>query len=85
MDRSLIKAFWNCGDSQIIEFALIRAHLNKIEKEVLLLMLDERLTQEEVAERLDWSTRKVQDHWKSATNKLLSIPWVKAYARELLS
>ena len=80
MDRSLIKAFWNCGDNQIIEFAIIRARLNKNEKEVLNLMLDMCMTQEQAAEELDISTRKLQDFWYSATDKLLNIPWVKAFA-----
>lgn len=79
----LIKAFFNCGDDQIIEFAIIRAHLNRQEKEVLRLMLDECYTQEQTAEKLNYSTRKIQEVWYSAIRKLLSIPWVKAYATEL--
>lgn len=83
MDGKLLKAFWNCGDNQIIEFALIRAHLNRLEREVLRLTLDECMTQEEVAEAINYSTRKVQDIWYSAAAKLLGIPWVYAYAVEL--
>lgn len=83
MDRNLLKAFWNCGDNQIIEFALIRAHLNRLEKEVVRLMLDECMTQEEIAEAISYSTRKVQEIWYSASAKLLNIPWVYAYAVEL--
>lgn len=83
MERSLLKAFWNCGDNQIIEFALLRARLNRIEREVVHLMLDECMTQEEVAEELDFSTRKIQDAWYSGADKLLAIPWVQAYAKEL--
>ena len=41
MNQKLLKAFWNCGDNQIIEFALTRAHLNRNEKEVIRLLLDE--------------------------------------------
>ena len=82
-NMNLIKAFWNCGDNQIIEFALLRAHLNRMEKEVVKLLLDECLTQEQIADCLNCSTRKVQDEWYSAIGKLLSIPWVKAYAKEL--
>lgn len=84
MDGKLLKAFWNCGDNQIIEFALIRAHLNRLEREVVNLVLDECMTQEEIAERMGYSTRKVQDFWYSASAKLLGIPWVYAYALELL-
>lgn len=83
MDRSLLKYFWNCGDNQIIEFALLRARLNKKEKEVIHLMLDECMTQEEVAEYLDTSTRNVQNYWYSGADKLLNIKWVLAYAKEL--
>ena len=41
------------------------------------------MPQEEVAELLDFSTRKVQDEWYSGAGKLLAIPWVRAYAEEL--
>lgn len=83
MRLKLLRAFWNCGDGQIIEFALLRAHLNKREYEVINLMLDECLTQEETAEALNYSTRKIQDLWVSGADKLLRIPWVRAYAIEL--
>lgn len=85
MDKKLLKAFWNCGDNQIIEFALMRAHLNRPEKDVIELMLDECMTQEETAEALDCSTRKVQELWGTAAKKLLSIPWVMAYAVDILN
>lgn len=74
-----LRAFWNCGDTQIIDFAMMRARLNRKEKEVLTLLLDECMTQEEAAEELDISTRQVQILWTSAANKLMSIPWVIAY------
>lgn len=83
MDRSLLKFFWNCGDNDIIEFAIMRARLNRLEIEVIRLMLDECRTQEEIAEQMEYSTRKVQEIWYSASTKLLSIPWVYAYAVEL--
>lgn len=83
MKKTLLKAFWNCGDGQIIEFALIRAHLNKREQQVIEMMLDECMTQEEIAERLDFSTRQIQEYWSSGADKLLAIPWVKAFAIEL--
>lgn len=83
MRLNLLRAFWNCGDNQIIEFALLRAHLNRIEREVIHLMLDECMTQEEVAEALNYSTRRIQDAWYSGADKLLNIPWVKAFASEL--
>lgn len=83
MDRSLLKDFWNCGDNQIIEFAISRARLNRYEKIVVHMMLDECLTQEQIAEKIDCSTRKVQDNWYSAADKLLNIPWVSAYAKSL--
>lgn len=82
-DRSLVKEFWGCGDNQIVEFALLRARLNRNEKNTLRLMLDECMTQEAVAEELNVSTRCVQDWWKSGCDKLLEIPWVKAYAADL--
>lgn len=85
MGKNLIKAFWNCGDNQIIEFAIIRARLNKREKKVLELILDECMTQEEAAEYLDISTRNLQKEWYSACNKMMKIPWVVAYAKDLLN
>lgn len=83
MDKNLLKVFWNCGDNEIIEFALARARLNRLEHEVVSLMLDECRSQEEIAERMGHSTRKIQDIWYSASNKLLRIPWVYAFAKEL--
>lgn len=83
MDRSLLKEFWNCGDNQIIEFAISRARLNRRERNVIHMMLDECMTQEQIAEKTDCSTRRVQEYWYSAADKLLSIPWVSAYARSL--
>lgn len=83
MDRSLLRYFWNCGDNQIIEFAITRAHLNRKEEQVVRLMIDECMTQEEIAEQMNYSTRRVQDFWYSASEKLLNIPWVKAYALSL--
>ena len=83
MDKSLLTYFWNCGDNEIIEFALMRAHLNKREREVIHFMLDECMTQEEVAEKINFSTRRVQEFWYSGAKKLLNIPWVSAYAKEL--
>lgn len=83
MDKKLLTAFWNCGDNQIIEFALIRAHLNKHERDVIHLMLDECMTQEETAEAIGYSTRRIQEYWYSGATKLLNIPWVKAYALSL--
>lgn len=83
MHRSLIRDFWNCGDNQIIEFAIVRAHLNRNEREAVRLMLDECMTQEQGAEALNISVRSFQEYWYSATDKILNIPWVLAYAKEL--
>lgn len=80
MDKSLLKYFWNCGDSQIIEFAIMRARLNRNERTVLHLALDECRTQEQIAEQLDTSTRNIQKIWSSAAGKLLRIEWVYAYS-----
>lgn len=80
----LLKAFWNCGDSQIIEFALMRARLNRHEREVITLLFDECMTQETASEMLEISTRCVQSRISSAVDKLLSIPWVRVYAESLL-
>ena len=63
---------------------MLRARLNRIERKVIQLIMDECQTQEQVAEELDLSTRKVQDIWYSAADKLLNQAWVKAYANELL-
>ena len=79
MDSGLIRHFWNCGDSQIIEFAIMRARLNRNERCVLHMALDECMTQEKIAEEMDTSTRNVQKIWSSAINKLLGIEWVYAY------
>lgn len=79
-----LKAFWSCGDNEIIEFAIMRARLNRKEKDVLSCILDECLTQEQTAEKLEYSTRAVQDFCYSASKKLLSIPWVNAYANDLM-
>ncbi|MCQ2369219.1 MAG: hypothetical protein MJ007_01940 [Paludibacteraceae bacterium] len=84
MKKNLLFAFWNCGDDDIIQFALLKAHLNKNEKAVLILMLDECMTQEEIAEQINYSTRRVQQFWSSGARKLLDIPWVKAYAQSLI-
>lgn len=83
MDRNLIYHFWNCGDDQIIQFAVVRAHLNRMEREVLTLVLDDCMTQEQVAEKLGYSTRRIQQFWRSACDKMLHIPWVLAYALAL--
>lgn len=80
MDKSLVKYFWNCGDSQIIEFALMRARLNRNERTVLHLALDECMTQEQIAEKIDTSTRNVQKIWSTAAGKLIGIEWVRAYS-----
>ena len=83
MDRTLIKDFWNCGDGQIIEFAILRARLNANEKQAVTLVLDECKTQEQAAELMDISVRGLQALWYSAADKLLNIPWVYAYAKEM--
>lgn len=79
----LLRAFWNCGDSLTIDFAVMRARLNRHEKEAVRLILDECLSQESAAEKMDISTRCIQKYWDSASKKLLAIPWVKAYAEAL--
>lgn len=83
MDRELLTYFFNCGDNDIIEFAIMRAHLNRREKDVIHLMMDECMTQEEIAEKMSYSTRRIQDFWYSGASKLLNIPWVRAYALSL--
>lgn len=80
----MLRVFWNCGDTSIVDFAILRARLNRKEKEVLRLMLDECMTQEEAAEELDCSPRHIQNLWYSAANKLISIPWVIAYVEYLV-
>ena len=83
MKQSLIRAFWGCGETALIDFAVHRARLNRKEKEVLTLILDDCMTQERAAEEMDISVRRLQDIWYSAQNKLLSIPWVVVYAEHL--
>ena len=83
MDRGLVKAFWNCGDNTIIEFALMRARLNQREKEAVAYLLDDCLSQEQAAEKMCVSTGRFQEYWYSATDKLLALPWLVAYANEL--
>lgn len=83
VDRQLIFAFFDCGDDQIIQFALTRAHLNKPELQVIKCMVDERMSQEETAEAMGYSVRHTQDIWYSASKKMLNIAWVRAYAIEL--
>lgn len=85
MTKNLLIAFWNCGDNDIIQFALLKAHLNKNERDVLLMMLDECMTQEEIAEKINYSTRRVQQFWASGAKKMLGIKWVEAYAKSLLT
>ena len=84
MDRVLLKYFWSCGDNQIIEFALLRARLNKNERDVICYTLDECMSQEQIAEKMGYTPRRIQQIWKDGANKLISIPWVKAYAQELV-
>ncbi len=79
-DRTLIRDFWNCGDGALIAYSMMRARLNRRECEVLHLLLDECMTQEEAAEHMGVSVRRLQTHWYSATDKLLQLPWVVAYA-----
>ena len=83
MDRSLVKTFWTCGDSQVIDFAMMRARLDRKEKAVITSMLDDCMTQEETADRLQSSVRTVQKLWASGTDKLLRIDWLVAYAEAL--
>lgn len=84
MERRAIKAFWNCGDNNLIEYAMVRARLNKNEREVLYNILDECFTQEETAEIMETSTRRIQEIWANATEKLLNLPWLRAYAEALI-
>lgn len=83
MAKDILRAFWNCGDNEIIEFAIRRARLNSDEKKVCECLLDECMTQEETAEHLHNSVRWVQKKWDSAKRKLLSIPWVTVYGISL--
>lgn len=47
------------------------------------LLLDQALTQEQAAEKLQISVRNLQNLWYTGTAKLLNLPWVIAYAKEL--
>lgn len=82
-NKELLYKFFNCGDNDIIEFALLKARLNRREREVISCMFDECMTQEQIAEAMNFSTRRIQDFWYSGAKKLLNIPWVKAYAISL--
>lgn len=83
-DRELLYRFFNCGDNEIIEFAMLRARLNRREREVIENIIDNCMTQEEVAEHMGYSVRRIQQFWATGAVKLLNIPWVKAYALSLL-
>lgn len=83
-DRELLRAFFDCGDNDIVEFALVKARLNRHERTVMILLFDDCMTQEEVAENMHYSTRRVQDFWYSGAKKLLDIQWVRAYATDLI-
>ena len=85
MSKKMLAAFWGCGDSQIIDFAIERARLNRRERDTVRLILDECLSQEEAAEALNISTRLLQQQWHNAEKKLLAIPWVTAYAVDLIN
>lgn len=80
MDRCIIKEFWKIADSDLIKLAQDKANLTRYEREVLRLMLTECYTQEQTAEIMEISTRKVQDLWKTACDKILSIYWIKLIA-----
>lgn len=82
-DSTLIRAFWSCGDSSVISYAVMRAHLNRNELTVLRMILDDCMTQERAAEAMDISTRSLQALWRSGIDKILHQPWVRAYAVDL--
>lgn len=82
-DNTMIRAFWDCGDSAIISYAIIRARLNANERETLSLILDECQSQEMASESMGVSTRTLQAWWRSGITKVLNQPWVRAYAAEL--
>lgn len=82
-DNTLIRAFWACGDSSIIGYAIMRARLNANERETLSLVLDECQSQEMAAESMGVSTRSLQAWWRSGVTKVLNQPWARAYAAEL--
>lgn len=82
-ESTLIREFWSCGDSSIISYAVMRAHLNRNELTVLRMILDDCMTQERAAEALGISTRSLQALWRSGIDKILHQPWVRAYAADL--
>lgn len=84
-DRTLIRDFWDCGDGTIISYAVMRSRLNQNECRTLRCLLDECMTQEEAAEALGVSTRCLQSWWYSATDKLMKLPWLMAYAKKIRS
>lgn len=81
--RDYIKAFWNCGDSRIINLALDSVELTEPELKILRMCLKACMTQEEIAEVLNLSPSYVQKIWYKATDKLLALPWVYCYGKEL--
>lgn len=78
-----MKTFWSCGDRVLIDFAKDKVGLNREEKEVLHLLLDDCRSQEKAAEIMDISRTKVQCYWNTACRKLLSQEWLKIYATVL--
>lgn len=81
--RDYIKAFWNCGDSRIINLALDSVELTEPELKILRMYLKACMTQEEIAEVLNLSPSYIQKIWYKATDKLLALPWVYCYGKEL--
>ena len=78
-----IKLLWNKGDITFIQYVYQNSRLNKQEREVAKLILCENITQEEASEKLDISTRGLKYIWKSACEKILSVPGVKPYIDSL--
>lgn len=83
MDKSLVEIFLKCNDEQLIEYALLKAKISVKELRVLKLLINEGVSVPEAAYTMCISTARLQKIWDKASNKLLAIPWLVAYANEL--
>ena len=73
MNRSLIKKLWKLGDKQFIDYALSCARLTLRERETVQYLLFDGLTQEQAAEKMNISTRGLQEQLAGNQVRLLKI------------
>lgn len=81
MDTHIIKAFWKCGDQEIIDLACDRADLTQAERKTICLLLTNGKTEKEAAQIMDTSEEEINRVYYSACTKLLGICWVYCIAK----